>query len=125
MNDDWGDIDTWETPNSWGRTPVPLLVLDVHPAGVTDVLTAAEADGHAYQPDPTTYVRVRNDGEDPVDVTLYAVETVSDHNSVIPPNVVTVPAGADKLIGPLPQWIYTGDLAFSATDDVTVGVRSL
>jgi hypothetical protein len=100
-----------------------LTTLQITPAGAANTLAAAAGGGDTFVPDDRTYLEVNNGSGGAITVTLAAVQTASDHNSVIPANAVSVGAGARVNIGPLPASIYTGAITYSGVTSLTVGVR--
>lgn len=101
-----------------------LTTQQISPAGLTSTtLTAANGGGDTFTPDDRTFLHVNNGSGGSINVTLAAVQTASDHNSVIPANVVAVGAGVRMLIGPLPASIYTGAITYSGVTSLTVAAQ--
>lgn len=90
-------------------------------AGGTYSLTAAGVSGDTIPAGDHAFLAVANGSGSSITVTITSVQTCSQggtHNLV-----VTVGAGATKLIGPLPSSRFSDPVAvsYSATTSVTVG----
>lgn len=104
-----------------------LTVNNITRAGTAFPLVAA-ASSNWFDNNGRTYVHVRNGSGAPITVTLDSVRSCDqgfDHNEI-----VSVPAGADRLIGPLPPERFNNaegraTVLHSAIATVTVGVFSL
>lgn len=104
-----------------------LAVQDVVRAGVAPTFVAAAA-SNWFPNTGRTFVYVRNGSGATITVTLDSIRACEqgfDHNEI-----VSVPAGADRLIGPFPpeRWNNTEGrvtILHSAITTVTVGVFNL
>lgn len=98
-------------------------------AGLASTFTAAAAGGDTFTPDHEVYLYVANEGGGSITVTvatpgLYRGLAVAD-------NVVTVPAGTHRMLGPYPPEHFAdptdglADVTYSGVTTVTVGVFKL
>lgn len=100
-----------------------LAVQTVKPEGVIPAYTAANADGHAIANRGRMCLHVKNGGGSAIDVTLVTGATVGGR--AVADDVVSVAAGAEKLIGPFSESVYNQSggvmhVDFSAVTTVTV-----
>lgn len=97
-----------------------LAVQAAQLAGLAVAFAAADAAGDSFENDGRTVVRVKNASAAPVNVTVDSKTPCShgfDHDQV-----VAVPAGAERDIGPLPRERFgsPATVAYSAAAGVTV-----
>lgn len=98
-------------------------------AGLTPAFVAAGAGGDEFYPGDDTYLEVINGGGAPINVTVVTPKT--HRGKAIADDVVAVPAGGRKKLGPYPAEDYANsadgkaDVTYSATAAVTVGCFEL
>lgn len=102
-----------------------LDIVKVVKAGVTPAYEAADVAGDTFSNDGNTIFHVKNDSVVSVNVTVAATTPCSQgftHN-----NVVAVPAGQERMIGPFPVVIFgrSASVSYSAVADVTVAPLQL
>lgn len=105
-----------------------LTVQQIDRDGVTPTLVAADVGGDKFTNTGSEFIFVRNGSGAPIIVTLDIRTTVDAQ--VVTDRAVSVPAGGDKLIGPIPPTVYNDasndvDLTYSAVGSLTIGVLKL
>lgn len=106
-----------------------LNVQQVTQVGLNPAMVAAAAGGDKVRPGATTWLRVVNGGGGAVTVTV---------DSVVPSNfgtdvdlAINVPAGGERLIGPLPEQRFANpadgmaSITYSGVASVTVGAFNI
>jgi hypothetical protein len=100
--------------------------------GVAPALVAANVDGHSLPNTGREYVQVHNGSGAPITVTVPTPVTVNGR--AVADDPITVPAGADRLIGPFDINVHNQRLGvkgsdvhidFSSVTTVTVGAYRL
>lgn len=100
-----------------------LTVQSITRAGVTPSYGAAAGGGDAFLCDADTFFHVKNGGGGSINVTLATPGThIPDVG--VEDLVVSVGAGSEKMIGPLPQGTF-GDPADNMVDVTYSGVTSV
>ena len=105
-----------------------LTVQNINRAGIAPALIAAASGGNWFPNSGRTFVQVRNGSAAAITVTLNSIRACDqgfDHDEPI-----SIPAGADRLIGPFPpgRWDNAEQhttITYSAVTTVTVGVFEL
>lgn len=98
-------------------------------AGVAPATVAAGGGGDEFYPDENTWLEVTNGGGAPINVTVSTPKT--HHGKAIADDVVAVPAGATRKLGPYPAEDYANpadgkaDVSYSGVTAVTVGCYEL
>lgn len=98
---------------------------DITRAGVEPTLNPASAGGDEFTPGNHTFVLVRNASGSSVTATIPTTATSDD--MAVADITVAVPAGEDRVIGPLPHRLVAGsnglgDITWSATTSVSFAV---
>jgi hypothetical protein len=112
-----------------------LTINDIDSDGLdySGALAAAAAGGDTIKEDglERTFLAVDNAGGSSIDVTITAQDTTVNAPGVgevsVSDIVVSVPAGADRLIGPFPSAFIdaSGNVAVGYSDDTSVTVAAL
>ncbi len=106
-----------------------LTVNAVTRSGVSGALVAATGGGDKFAPDSGTYLRVNNGGAGAITVTIVSTSKVVGLDVADP--AVSVPAAADRIIGPFPKEHFANsadglaDITYSGVTSVTVGAFQL
>ncbi len=103
---------------------VNLVVQDITLAGITPVLVAADVNNHTAQCGLDNFILVRNDSVSSVTVTIPTPAKV--RGLEVADLEVSVPAGGEKIIGPLVPGLFSqadgsAYINLSAVDSVTLG----
>lgn len=102
-----------------------LTVQTVVRSGVGPTYASCAGGGDKFLPDATTFLHVKNGSGGDLTVTVAAVATVLPNLSV--GNVaVSVPAGAERMIGPFPAQFFANsadgnaDITYSGVTSLTI-----
>ncbi len=99
-------------------------------SGLTPAYVAATVSGDDFVPDRFTFLHVKNGAGSSMTVTVITQPTDALGN-IIADNIITVPATAEKFIGPFPYTTYadaaTGlaSITYSSVTTVTIGCFQL
>jgi hypothetical protein len=102
-----------------------LQTQQIGPAGLTPVYVAAAGGGDEFEPGNRTFFHIKNGDASSHTVTFVTPGTA--YGQAIADETVTVPAGAERMIGRFPAEGFAGSdslvsVTYSAVTSVTVGV---
>jgi len=97
-----------------------LAIQNVSLTGLAPAFVAASGGGDSLDNNGRTLLHVKNGGGVPITVTVDSTQPCSygfDHDAA-----VSVPAGAERILGPFPQGRFgsTANITYSAVTTVTV-----
>ena len=97
-------------------------------AGLTPALAAADVGGDDFVNTGKEFIYVANGSGAPIIVTLDIRPTVD--GQAVTDRTISVPAGGDKFIGPIPTNVYNDaaekvDITYSAVGSLTIGIFNL
>lgn len=97
--------------------------------GVGPTYAAAAAGGDTFNPGNNVFLHVKNGGAGAVTVTIVTPGNVS--GQAVADVAVSVPAAAERMIGPLPGSLFAravdglGDISYSGVTSLTIGAFEL
>lgn len=104
-----------------------LALQDISPDGDALTLSAAAGGGDSVPHDTRAFLWIKNGGGSPITATIVVPGT--EYEQARPDIAVTVPAGADRLVGPLVYDLADTDglidVTYSGVTSVTVGAIRL
>ncbi len=105
-----------------------LTVQKVTAAGIGPTFAAANAGGDAFANNGRTMVVVKNDGASSITVTITSARTCNQ--GFLHDLTISVPAGAERWIGPFAPWRFNDEsgqvaVGYSAVTSVTVAAIEL
>lgn len=105
-----------------------LTVQSIVAAGLNPSYAAAAGGGDEFANDGSSFLHVVNGGGGAINVTLATTQTVD--GLAVADQVVNVPAGEDRMIGPLRRGLFNDagglvQVTYDGVTSVTVGVFAL